>query len=473
MSEATLTADLKRAVGDAGVLEDPERISKAIRDNSWLSPVLSEHLSLGGDTEEALPDVAAVVTPHTLGELRALLAHLYAHRSPIVIRGGGTTNFGQTTPLAGGVVVDTSRLSGNIEVGPDWVEADAGTLQGDLDDAAAEHGRELTVMTTTYASCTIGGWVCGGHVGLGTNAYGTIWDGNVLALDVCTVEAEPRTVRLEGGEVLDALHAYGTTGVVTRVRVPTAPRRDWREAVASFSDYWQATAFVAGCAARGVRTRVAAAQEAPLLDTMTPLRRLGVGGSPGVLLIVDREDWDQAEACAAACGGQLHAWEPGTHGGRGPSIGLMVYGHRMLWIKKRFPEAAFMHIYFRKGREQAQQHRLKDAAGDRLLLELKYMASPWLSAVTGQRAAGPLPAAVLTVADGHADLASARRICTGLGIRARDPHTFALSDSGVAPHIATLLDAKAVRDPAWLLNPGKLAGDDEAQWKEAVTDEHR
>lgn len=473
MSEATLNADLKRAVGDAAVIEDPAQISKAIRDNSWLSPVLSEHLSVGGDADEALPDVAAVVTPHTLGELRAVLGHLYAHRSPIVIRGGGTTNFGQTTPLAGGVVVDTSMLSGNIEVGPDWVEADAGTLQQDLDDAAGAHGRELTVLTTTYASCTIGGWVCGGHVGLGTSTYGTIWDRNVLAVDVCTVEAEPRSVRLEGGEVLDTLHAYGTTGVVTRVRVPTAPRRDWDEAVAAFPDYWQAAAFVAECAARGVRTRVAAAQEAAILDAMTPLRRLGIEGSPGVLLIVDRDDWDEADACASACGGQLHAWQPAAHGGRGPSIGLMVYGHRMLWIKKRFPNAAFMHIYFRKGREEAQQRRLKDAAGDRLLLELKYMASPWLSAVMGQRAAGSLPAAVLTVADGHADLEHARRTCTDLGIRYRDPHTFALSDSGVAPHIATLLDAKAARDPAWLLNPGKLAGDDEAHWKEAVTDEHR
>lgn len=468
-----LADDLKRAVGDTGVLEDPDRIRKAIRDNSWLSPVLSEHLSLGGGDDQALPEVTAVVSPHSLGELQAVLSALHAHRCPIVVRGGGTTNFGQTTPLAGGVVVDTSLLAGGIEVGPDWVEADAGTLQGDLDAAAAEHGRELTVMTTTYASCTIGGWVCGGHVGLGTSRYGTIWDGNVLAADVCTVEAEPRVVRLEGGEVLDVVHAYGTTGVVTRVRMPTVPRRDWREGVAAFADYEQATAFVGECAARGVRTRVAAAQEAPILEAMTPLRRLGVEGSPGVLAIVDADDWELAGDCAAACGGQLHAWPP-AEGARVPSIALMVYGHRMLWIKRRFPDAAFMHIYFRKDRARTQQRQLEEAAGDRLLLEYKHMASPWLSAVMGQRAAGPLPAAVLTVADGPADLEEARRLCRELGIGYRDPHTFALGDSGVAPHIASLLDAKAARDPAWLLNPGKLAGpDEETRWKEAVADEHR
>lgn len=473
MSDSTLSADLKRTVGDAAVIDEPERITKAIRDNSWLSPVLVEHLSADAGTADGLPDVTAVVSPASLDELRAVVSVLHKHRTPIVVRGAGTTNFGQTTPLAGGVVLTTSRLAGNIDIGPDWVEADAGTLQQDMDEAVREQGRELTVLTTTYASCTIGGWVCGGHVGLGTSEHGTIWDGNVVAVDLCTVEAEPRILRLEGGEVLDALHAYGTTGVITRVRLPTVPRREWREGVACFDDYWQAATFVSSCQAHGVRARVAAAQEGAILGCMGPLRRLGVEDSPGVLLIVDADDWALAAERASACGGRLEAWHPAAHGGRGPSIGLMVYGHRMLWIKKLFPDAAFMHVYFVKGQEHVQQRRLKEAAGDRVLLEFKYMASPWLSAVMGQRAAGPLPAAVLTIVDGQADLDYARRTCTAIGLSYRDPHTFALRDSGVAPHIRTLLDAKRAHDPAWLLNPGKLAGDDEMAWKEAPADEHR
>lgn len=461
-----LVSGLKTIVGDDGVVDDRDRIVKTIRDNSWLSPVLSDYIQPAVGDAGALAAVAAVVTPRDLEELRAVLRHAYRHRCPMVVRGGGTTNFGQTTPLEGGVVIDTTELAGNIEVGEDWIEADTGTLQQDLDAVAAREGRELTVLTTTYASSTIGGWICGGHVGLGTSQHGTIWDGNVRAVELYTVEDEPARRRLEGGEVLDALHAYGTTGVVTRVRVPTMPRRSWREGLAAFSGYEAATRYVTRCKEHGVRARVVAAQEPPILSSITPLRRLGLDGDAGALIIVDDDHWATAAELADAHGGGLHEWRPSSAGGQGPSVGLMVYGHRMLWIKKRFPEAAFMHIYFRKQAPEEHQAELKRLAGDRILLEFKYMASPWLSRVLGQRTAGALPAAVLTVVDGGSALDDVRKLCARLGVRYRDPHTFSLRESGIVPHVDSLLDAKRANDPGWLLNPGKLAGDHEREWKE-------
>ena len=48
------------------------------------------------------------------------------HGVPITPRGKGTANYGQTLPMAGGLVLDTSRARKILEVGDGWLRAEAG-----------------------------------------------------------------------------------------------------------------------------------------------------------------------------------------------------------------------------------------------------------------------------------------------------------------------------------------------------------
>ena len=153
------------------------------------------------------------------------------------------------------------------------VTAEAGALQGDVDAAARARGRELTVLTTTYAAATAAGWVAGGHVGLGAGIYGTIWDGNVLSLELLTAEDPPRSIRLEGDDLYPALHTYGTVGVITQVTFPTVTARDWRELVVAFDAFESAARYTMALAGEpSVVQRVACAEEAPMPCGFKPLR---------------------------------------------------------------------------------------------------------------------------------------------------------------------------------------------------------
>src|SRR5690625_2515697 len=99
-----LTETLRSIVGSAHVLVDPETIQRHTRDQSWLSPVLHRYFSERQNSN--LPPVQAVVKPGTVHELKQVLAHVIRHRVPITVRGGGTSNFGQSVALEGGVILD-------------------------------------------------------------------------------------------------------------------------------------------------------------------------------------------------------------------------------------------------------------------------------------------------------------------------------------------------------------------------------
>src|SRR5262249_2856292 len=173
---------LVQAVGSGGVTTDPVEIDKFLKDNSWLSPILTDYFGRQRAEAGGLPGVEVAVSPRDVGQLREAIAVAVRHGVPITPRGAGTSNFGQSIPLSGGMLLDLTQLNRLLEVTDTSVTAEAGALVGDLESAARAAGKELTLLTTTYATATIGGWVAGGHVGIGTSAYGAIWDGNVLAV---------------------------------------------------------------------------------------------------------------------------------------------------------------------------------------------------------------------------------------------------------------------------------------------------
>ena len=61
--------------------------------------------------------------------------------------------------------------------------------------------------------------------------------GNVAGLRVVTLSDEPTIVDLEGDEVQQAMHAYGTNGLIVEIEMPLEPAWDWRELVFAFPDF--------------------------------------------------------------------------------------------------------------------------------------------------------------------------------------------------------------------------------------------
>src|SRR5205085_12668172 len=132
-------------------------------------------------------------------------------RMPVVLRGAGTCNFGQGIPLAGGALVDMTALDQVLWTRPGRVRAQAGARMQAMDEATRPAGWELRIHPSTRRAATIGRFIGGGHAGVGSCAWGIVRDrGNLLGLEVVSVEEEPRTVQLSGDDVNLVHHAYGS-----------------------------------------------------------------------------------------------------------------------------------------------------------------------------------------------------------------------------------------------------------------------
>ena len=458
MSEV-LIDKLRTVVDDADLVTDPDTIGRRLRDNSWLSPVLKQYIDTMADKSGRALDVSALVSPADIDQLSLCVSLIYRHDSPIVVLGAGTTNFGQTTPLDGGVVIEMKHFNDVWPPEEGRITAGAGALSGAVDDVAQTSGQQIPVMTTTYASATSGGWVSGGHIGLGTPTWGSIWDGNILGATLVTVENEPRILRLDEASLEPVLHSYGTTGILIDVTLRLVPARQWTELVVCFDGFDAACRFAKAVSDRPeLRIRAAAAQEPAITPCFSALRGHVRPDEALVISIIDDDQHEEYIGLADDHGGRIVPWR-GRGFDRRPTLAYMVYGHRMLWVKKLAPLGAFLHCYLEPERPLEQLTALKERFGDGVMLELKFLRSRWLRERFGHDGEGVLPAPLVCVVEGAKDLATVMAYCDDIGIRYQNPHTFFLDRKGLLRDPEIMKRFKADVDPKGLLNPGKFSDD--------------
>src|SRR5262245_48702020 len=144
-------ASLRQDLGDVPILDDPGSLRMRSRDFFWFSPILKETL------EDKRADI--VVVPRDKTDVMRVAAACARHRVPLTVRGGGTGNYGQAVPLAGGVVLDMTRLDQVIWQRPGAGRFGAGARMLDIDRALVPAGHELRFYPSTRQHATIGGFV--------------------------------------------------------------------------------------------------------------------------------------------------------------------------------------------------------------------------------------------------------------------------------------------------------------------------
>lgn len=214
-------------------------VKKRSRDFFWYSPILTAALkTCFGDL---------VACPKTTEELAHVLKVAYAHDAPIVLRGGGTGNYGQAVPVDGGLIVETTAMNRILEIGDGFVRCEGGANIANVNAALKEKGWELTMFPSTQDIATIGGFVAGGSSGIGSVAHGMLRShGNLISLKAMSVEGDPQEHLFEGEDALQIHHAWGMNGAITEVTLRTVPARNWIGCMATFDAYEDA--YAAGCA---------------------------------------------------------------------------------------------------------------------------------------------------------------------------------------------------------------------------------
>ena len=105
--------------------DDAATLKLKSRDFYWFSPILKPQL----DDKRA----ELVVMPRSKEEVVRVAAAAARHRVPLTVRGGGTGNYGQAVPLAGGILLDVSGLDRVVRVSPGAGRFESGARLLDID----------------------------------------------------------------------------------------------------------------------------------------------------------------------------------------------------------------------------------------------------------------------------------------------------------------------------------------------------
>ncbi len=207
---------LRRIVGEADVLIDPERIEDYSHDEFSLAEI------------RHLPE--AVVRPETREEVAAVLKLASAGRLPVTPRGGATGLCGGCVPSFGGIVLSLERMNRVVEIDREnqMAVVEPGVTLRDFDAAVEQAGLAFPPHPGDE-SAMMGGLVATNAGGSRAVKYGGIRN-YVRGLEVVIPRGD--IVRL-GGKLLKSSTGYsllhlmigseGTLGVITQATIQLLP----------------------------------------------------------------------------------------------------------------------------------------------------------------------------------------------------------------------------------------------------------
>ncbi len=140
-----------------------------------------------------------VLVPRTVADVEAGLAIAREHGVPVLARGGGTSQCGQTVNRA--LVIDYTKYLRSIldlDVAGRTVRVEPGIVLNHLNTALKPHGLFFPVDPSTHARATIGGMTANNSCGSKSIRYGLMAD-NVRAIDALL--ADGTRCRFGDGEV--------------------------------------------------------------------------------------------------------------------------------------------------------------------------------------------------------------------------------------------------------------------------------
>jgi FAD/FMN-containing dehydrogenase len=424
----------------------PAARARAAADYHWYSPLLAERLA------GRMPD--AVVRATSLADVLQAAAACAAERVPLTVRGGGTGNYGQCVPLAGGLTLDMSGMNRVLRIDRGWAVAEAGALIHDLNAAARATGQQLLMWPSTERIATIGGFIAGGHSGIGSMRHGILADaGNVRRLAIVTVEAEPRVVQLHGPEIQQVHHAYGSNGILVEVELALTDALDWQHTITLFDRYDDVLRFGLAVGAAGIDVLQLSAVERRITPYYAGLRSR-LEDRDAMFAQVAPAALPAYEALAATLGGRVavRGSEEELFAAGLPSATECAYNHTTLEALKSDRGVTYLQVAYPAPFDPALVARQMRRFGDELYFHHEF-----------SRAGGALVAFALPLVN-YFDEAQLRALIAAFeadGCRIFDPHTWVLEDGGMKQVDEAQLAFKQRADPLGLLNPGKVRAWDE------------
>jgi FAD/FMN-containing dehydrogenase len=261
---------------------------------------------------------------------------------------------------------------------------------------------------------------------------------------------------LTGPEVNRVHHAYGTTGIITHIRMPLEPARDWVDIAVEFADFMTLARF---CQAIGEDTGIAkklvTAVAWPIPGYFRTLAAAFTEGAAVGLCMIAADDLAVFDRRLADYGGRpvYRATQAEVAARRQPPIYEYTWNHTTLQALKIDRTVTYLQTLFPAPNHLAGIAAMIEMFGDELPMHLEFVT------LNGHVCCFALQIVRYTTAERLADII---RIHEERGFPIFNPHTYVLEDGGMKQTDPAQLAFKRVADPMGLLNPGKMRGWDMA-----------
>ena len=450
------TADIPGLIADLGdipVITEATLVAQKSRDFYWYSPVLKRQL------DGKVADL--VIQPGSEAEVVAAVRACFARNVPVVVRGGGTGNYGQAVPLKRGAILDLGRMTAIKWLKPGAARVEAGLKLSALDKAAQRAlGQELRIHPSTHKTGTVGGFVCGGSSGVGSITFGLLRDrGNVAGLRVVTMEAEPRILELRGDDVQKVNHAYGTNGVVTEVEMPLATAWNWADVMVAGPDFMELARFAQALGQHvGILKKLVAPIAAPLPeDYFRPLKEFIPAGHHVALLMIAEQSLEAFDALLAEWPGLAKIYQRTAKDlvGKTP-LYEYAWNHTTLQGLKVDRTITYLQILFPPPDHLAKVELAHRTLGDEVPMNLEFVN------LGGEIGCFGLPVVRYTTDQRLYEIID---FFEANGCPVFDPHVYTLEDGGMKMVDAAQLAFKREADPRGLMNPGKMVAWDDPDYR--------
>ena len=420
------------------MITEPTQISKLSLDYYHFSPILQ---SLLQDKRGEL-----VVHPTTEAETIQVAQVCVKYKIPLTVRGAGTGNYGQCIPLEGGIILDTSKMNRILSIKPGLAVVEPGVKMAALDKKANPIGWELRMAPSTYRTATIGGFIGGGSVGMGSISYGQLRDrGNLQALRIVTMEDTPRIVELRGDEVQKVNHAYGTNGIITQLEIPLAPAIPYAEVIVIFDRFMTAAKFGQALSdSDGIVKKLVSVHAVPIPTYFVALGDYLPPNKHCALLMIAELSLESFQDLVQEYGGEVTYQKTATEASKGISLVEFAWNHTTLHARSIDPQITYLQTFFFTLERVEQMY---EYFGDEVMIHLEFFR------VGGKAIPAGLQLVRYTT---EARLNEIIRYHEEQGAAIANPHTYILEDGGGKTVDLQQLEFKRLVDPYGLMNPGKM-----------------
>lgn len=209
-AEGTVTSKiLAMGIRDLRVVSTSAERALYSRDQSEIPRFLREIMF------NSVPE--AVVLASSADAVSSVMRFAGSNKMTIIPRGSGSSPFGGSVPVAGGIVIDVSSMDRilGIDVPGRTVTVEAGVRWADLDHELEKHGLCLKTSPSSKFS-TVAGWVATGGMGLNSLSNGHL-SSSVSSIELVTPDGTKKTIRSGDPLFPTVFGSEGQLGVITAV----------------------------------------------------------------------------------------------------------------------------------------------------------------------------------------------------------------------------------------------------------------